>query len=82
MSAATVHVLPVDLMAAHEDTGTRCWCAPRVYMLCPECDDVARPRRRPDCWRCGGAGRLLCPDPETYDGPYGLIVVHDPEDDA
>lgn len=75
-----VHVLPVDLMAAHEDTGTHCWCSPRVLMLCPACDEVEGEQGAPGCWQCGGEGRVVCPDPDGYDGPHGLIVVHDPED--
>lgn len=75
--ADNMHVTPVhEVHGPHANEGFTCWCQPTVLQLCPECDDVPGPRGRPGCWRCDGEGKVPCEDPERYDGPHGLIIVH------
>lgn len=38
-AARAVHVLPIDDLRAHVDTGFRCWCAPRVETIDPQTGD-------------------------------------------
>ncbi len=71
-------------MREHAANGERCWCAPNVYQVCPECDDdpdeVTRTGTviaKKDCWRCGGEGLV-----NRYDDELPNIVVHREESDA
>jgi hypothetical protein len=57
----------------HAIEGVTCWCDPHVYQICEQCDGDGV-----SCWQCDGLGRGRCPDPEHYDGPHGLIIVHSP----
>ncbi len=56
---------------AHVTTGYDCWCDPVVEQRCDACDGDGA-----SCWRCQGAGWHPCPAPEHYDGPCGLLIVH------
>ena len=80
-----VHVLPSELLEAHSsDEGDySCWCGAQVFEVCPECE--GQPEDSPTCWRCGGGVEfdggfvqrvLPCPDPLAYEGPHGLLIVH------
>ena len=64
---------------AHTDDN--CWCEPKGYQICPECDDdpdeVIRTGKviaKKDCWKCGGEGLV-----EPYDDDTQLIIVHQME---
>lgn len=64
----------------HDTSGAPCWCHPTVLEVCPECEGEEADAM--PCWRCGGKGRVECADPATYDGPHGLIFVHNYADEG
>lgn len=66
------HVYPTQ-GREHVTAGLVCWCAPTYRVVCPECEDDG-----PDagCWRCHGEGAVECVDPDGYESPNALIVVH------
>lgn len=75
-------VYPIGVPREHVTTGYKCWCHPRFEMVCPECGDEPD-EVKASCWRCGGQGTIECEDPEAYDGPFGILVIHnDPNDEA
>jgi hypothetical protein len=58
----------------HDLSGYDCWCGTRVEMVCPECEDDVE--GKVGCWRCSGEGWVECDEPEMYDGPTGLLIIH------
>jgi hypothetical protein len=62
------HVYPVE-EREHLTEGLTCWCRPKYVTPCDECDGDS-------CWNCGGTGVLHVDDPETHDGPFGVMVIH------
>lgn len=58
-----------QLSPEHVTDGGPCWCAPKVYNVCPECDDQVHPD--PECWRCDGLGMVA-----QYDESLPVITLH------
>jgi hypothetical protein len=73
--AERIHTYPVVSIPVHVTRGFLCWCQPSVLEICAECDEH-EDGKDPDCWRCGGDGTVPCADPDSYDGPHGLIILH------
>lgn len=59
----------------HTTDGYTCWCGPQVEQVCPECGGEGG-EVKCECWRCAGDGMIPCSDPDAYDGPFGLLVIH------
>lgn len=52
-----------------EEWGTKCWCQPRCYQVCPMCAG-----RSASCHYCEGTGMIDAVDPS--DEEVTLLVVH------
>ena len=64
-----MHVLPINDLKPHVESGPCCWCNPRLERPCNECagDD-------PACWSCGGFGMV---DASPFDA---ALVIHNAAD--
>ncbi len=63
------HVLPVNDLKPHVESGPYCWCSPKLERQCQQCDGSD-----PSCWQCGGFKWIEATPAEAQ------LVVHNAAD--
>jgi hypothetical protein len=65
------HVHPLRPALEHDVNGPLCWCEPKTYRVCVECDHVA------PCWNCGQGGLIEVPPAVAdADDVHAYLIIH------
>lgn len=78
----SVHTYPTT--DEHVTQGLGCWCVPRYYLPCDECDVELAPvedateriyERGEGCWKCTD-GLIELTQAEAHASEHPLVIVH------